>query len=93
MFRGERATLMVPKIASRLESAYGASQIASPARAMRSFDCGFQLDGKLLCGRRTEFENEKNQLRSELWTSTTGAVEIVSYDRVLDSIDVPLSQR
>jgi hypothetical protein len=84
-------------VAARLESNYGARQIAGrypgEGRFTRRFTRRLRLDAKLLCGRRDEFERDKNQLRSDIDSLTKGRVEIVSYDRILDAVDMLLSQR
>lgn len=80
-------------VAARLESSYGASQIAGRYPGEERFARGLKLDAKLLCGRRDEFERERNQLRSDIDCMTKGQVEIVSYDRILDAVDMLLTHR
>ena len=64
-------------IALRLASSYGADQIASGS--------GMDIDAKLLCGRRAEYSESENHLRTEIYISNK-AVEVVSYDRALEAL-------
>lgn len=78
-------------VAARLESRYGAHQIR--LGDADSFARGLRLDAKLLCGRRSDFERDANQLRLDVFAGTKEQVEVVSYDRVLDAIDRYLVDR
>jgi len=72
--------------ALRLANHYGAAQIVSDGHAL-------DIDAKLVCGRRTHFNAELNELRNKIYESTKAKVEIVSYDRVVDALDQMLRYR
>ena len=76
-------------LALRMSSTYGAEQIApsqhnSLLRSTTGHGHGLEIDAKLLCGRREEYGPNENNVRNEIYEKTNRAVEIVSYDRVVD---------
>ena len=72
-------------LALRMASSYGAEQIAPSERNRPDYD-GYHLeiDAKLLCGRRKEYGVNENKLRNQIYQDTNHAIDIISYDRVVD---------
>jgi hypothetical protein len=72
-------------LALRMASSYGAEQIA-PSEEDSPHGEGYHLaiDTKLLCGRREEYGPTENALRNRIYDETAHAVDIISYDRVVD---------
>lgn len=72
-------------LALRMASTYGAEQIAPSAKRF-SHGRGYHLnmDTKLICGRREDYGSKENALRNEIYERTAHAVDIISYDRVID---------
>ena len=83
-------------VSIQLSDNYGATQImhAKPHPADDAFDRikprslhegRFEIGGKILLGRRSEFDESLNNLREELYNATP-SIEVISYDRILDVI-------
>lgn len=72
-------------LALRMASSYGAEQIA-PVEQHSACGHGYHLeiDSKLLCGRREEYGPNENSFRNQIYEKTDRAVDIISYDRVVD---------
>jgi len=45
-----------------------------------------EIVGKVLCGRRYQYDSAGNSFRNRLYESSDKAVEIISYDRVLEAL-------
>lgn len=69
-------------LAIRMATGYGAEQIAPDVPHSHAFP--LEIDAKLLCGRREEYGPKENNLRNEIYQRTNHAVDVVSYDRVID---------
>lgn len=65
-------------LAVRMASTYGADDIAGRYKAHMI------IDAKLLCGRREEYGPRENRLRNEIYETSNHAIDIISYDRLLD---------
>jgi hypothetical protein len=66
-------------LAVRMASTYGAEQIAGPYGRAHLI-----VDAKLLCGRREEYGSRENELRNKMYETSNHAIDIMSYDRLLD---------
>ena len=67
----------------RLCNGYGASQILDRLSLHKLGK--FDIVGKILLGRRDEYDDSLNSLRNKLY-SRTPSIEIISYDRILDAL-------
>jgi hypothetical protein len=65
-------------LAVRMASSYGAEEIAR--------GLPLEIGAKLLLGRRRDYGKKQNELRSSIYRETAHAVDIISYDRVVDAI-------
>ena len=45
-----------------------------------------KIDGKLLCGRREEYGRSQNSFRNDVYWKFNQAIDIMSYDRVVDAL-------
>ena len=72
---------------SECPAAEGAEQIA-PSDPDSPYSGGYRLaiDAKLLCGRREEYGPSENSFRHDIYWKSSHAVDIISYDRVLDAM-------
>jgi hypothetical protein len=71
-------------VAVRLSDSYGASQLCRPCDDEHPRESRLSIGAKLLYGRRHEFGADENRFRNEVYESSNGAFEIVSYDRLID---------
>jgi TIR domain len=76
-------------LALRMASTYGAEQIApseGESRSRSHTEYHLEVDAKLLCGRREEYGRKENELRNQIYQRTGHAVDVVSYDRVVEAL-------
>jgi len=75
-------------LALRMASSYGAQQIA-PTEPDSPYGKGYHLeiDAKLLCGMRKEYGPSENSFRNAIYEKSNHAVDIISYDRVVDVLE------
>lgn len=66
-------------VSVRLSDEYGASQVME---SMPHHD-RFEIIGKILMGRRSEYDNALNKMRERLYNAKP-SIEVISYDRILD---------
>lgn len=87
----ERENDMKRVIAIRMRSSYGVSQILNA----RSYESIFSRIPKiaLVAGRRAEYNKELNKIRNKIFEKSHETIEIVSYNRIVDSINKDLSPR
>lgn len=70
-------------VALRLCDGYGASQIMESESMSHHCRGRSEINGKILIGRRAEYDESINNLREKLYKNNP-SIEVISYDRIVD---------
>ncbi len=85
----DNTDIVTHALAGRMASSYGAEQIAT----LTSHGYKPRIDAKVLLGRRSDYREQDNELCRRIYEATGRAVDVISYDRILDAVDRILRQR